>query len=92
VKQLQILIVRCLLLFYLSSSYLSSVHFHDNTLNSNSECKICIIVKNLSSGDTPTNQLYDLAYDGCYEPIVFYIKSVQKTILKGFNANAPPLS
>jgi len=92
VKQLKILIVRFLLFFYLTSSYLSAIHIHNNALKSNSECKVCIVVKNLSSGDTPTNQLYNLACDGCYEPIVFYIKSVQKTILKGFNANAPPLS
>jgi len=90
VKQFKTLLFRCLFLFYLTSSYFAATHFHDNSLNSNSDCKICIVVKNLNSGDAPVNNLDILACDGCYEPIAFHIKSVEKTILKGFNANAPP--
>ena len=91
-KQLKILIVRCLLFFYLSSSYLSAIHFHNKTFNPNSECKICIIVKNLNSGDGSAIASDSLFYIFNYEAIFFKIKRVQENILKGFNANAPPIS
>ena len=91
-KQLKIFIVRCLLFFYLSSSYLSATHFHNKTFNSNSECKICIIVKNLNSGDGLAIEPDSLFYIFNYKAIFFTIKRVQQNILKGFNANAPPLS
>jgi hypothetical protein len=90
-RYLKIVIIRYLLFFYLTSSYLSATHIHSKALKLNSECKVCIVVKNLNSGDTPTNQLYNLACDGCYEPIVFELETIQITLLKGFNANAPPL-
>jgi len=89
-KQFKIVFIRFLLFFYLTSSYLSAIHIHTDTLKSNSHCKVCIVVKNLHSGDAPIVFADDLACDGCYEPIAFHIKSVEKTILKGFNANAPP--
>lgn len=90
-KQFKILLVRYLLFFYLTSSYLSATHVHSDALASHNDCKVCIVVKNLNSGDVTIYQLDNPTCDGCYEPIVFQIERTPKRILKGFNANAPPL-
>jgi len=91
-KSIQTIIVRLLLFFYLSSSYLSATHTHKDTIETNSHCKICIIVKNINSGDLPNTQIDNLTYAYSYEPIIFKIQKTTKTILKGFHSNAPPLS
>jgi hypothetical protein len=52
-KSMKLIIVRVVLFFYLSSSYLSATHIHKNSLEHNSDCKICIVVKKLNSGDAP---------------------------------------
>jgi len=92
VKQFKIVFVRCLLLFYLSSSYLSATHIHTDALKSNSDCKVCIVVKNLNSGDVPTVLVDNLTCAYCYEPIAFKLENRKRILLKGFNANAPPRS
>ena len=91
-KQLKILIVRFLLFFYLSSSYLSATHIHYDALESHSDCKVCIVVKNINSGDVPNIEIehLDLLYG--YESIGYKLEKTNNIILKGFNANAPPLS
>ncbi|SFV62404.1 hypothetical protein MNB_SV-12-931 [hydrothermal vent metagenome] len=91
-KLIQTIVVRLLLLFYLSSSYLSATHIHKDTIGTNSHCKVCIIVKNLNSGDLPNTQIDNLSCSYNYEPIIFEIQKTIKNILKGFNSNAPPLS
>ena len=90
VKQFKIVLIRCLLFFYLTSSYLSATHIHHDVLESQSDCKVCIVVKNLNSGDSPTIEFDGLVYDFIYEPIAFILLKSKKNILKGFNANAPP--
>jgi len=92
VKQLQSLLVRCLLLFYLGSSYLSVNHFHKDPIKAGVDCKVCIIVKNLQSGDTPSLEPDTLISSYHDEPIVLTVKKATKRVLKGFNSNAPPLS
>ena len=91
-KSIQIMITRFLLVFYLSSSYLSATHIHHDTLEVHGDCKVCIVVKNLNSGDVPNTQPNNLTCIYCYEPIAIKIAKVKRSILKGFNANAPPLS
>ena len=90
-KNLNRFIVRCLLFFYFSSSYLSAIHIHNNALESHGDCKVCLLSKNLNSGDNPTPQLDNLTYDYGYEPIAFQREKTTKNILKGFDSNAPPL-
>ena len=90
-KSIQIIVIRLLLFFYLSSSYLSATHIHNDALETHSNCKVCIVAKNLNSGDFPNSQFDTLTYTYYYEPIIFDIKKTTKSILKGFNANAPPL-
>jgi len=91
-NSIKIIIVRLLLFLYLSSSYLSVTHIHNDGLTQQSDCKICIVVKNLNSADVPNDALAFLSCDFCYEPI--FSEEHQNTfkLLKGFNANAPPLS
>jgi hypothetical protein len=89
-KQFKIVFVRFLLLFYLTSSYLSATHIHNRSVVSHDDCKVCIVVKNLNSGDAPTVTIHDLTCENCYDPITFKLEKVKQSILKGFNANAPP--
>jgi len=91
-KSVQSIIIRFILLFYLTSAYLSATHIHTDAIESHNDCKICIVVKNINSGDIPNSEPETLDYLFNYEPIVYHIKENKKTILKGFNANAPPLS
>jgi len=89
-KQFKRLFVRCLLFFYFSASYLSATHIHSDALKSHDNCKICIVVKNLNGGDGTTPEVDNLVNSWKYEAITFEIKKIEETLLKGFNANAPP--
>ncbi|SFV56004.1 hypothetical protein MNB_SV-14-371 [hydrothermal vent metagenome] len=91
-KSIQTIVIKLLLFFYLSSSYLSATHIHNNATETNSHCKVCIIVKNINSGDLPNTQFDTFACSYTYEPILFELQKITKSILKGFNSNAPPLS
>lgn len=91
-KQIQRLIIRCLLFFYLTSSYLSATHIHNDSLEHHADCKVCLVVKNLHSGDAPNLDSGCLTCVGNYEIIVsFKNPLINTTIFKGFNATAPPL-
>jgi len=90
VKQFNVLLIRWLLFFYLTSSYLSATHIHKDALRSHADCKICIVVKNLHSADVPDDALALLPCDFCYEPILSEHHQNTIKLLKGFNANAPP--
>jgi len=90
-KKIDYFIVRLLLFFYLTSSYLSATHIHKDGLEHHPDCKICIITKNLHTGDTPNLDIGCLTCDCNYEMIVsFKNPLITITIFKGFNANAPP--
>jgi len=89
-KLFNILIIRFLLFIYLTSSYLSATHIHNDGLEQQSDCKVCLIVKNLNSSDVPNDALALLPCDFCYEPILSEEHQNTFKLLKGFNANAPP--
>ena len=91
-KSIQTIAIRFILFFYLTSAYLSATHIHTDAIKSHNECKICIIVKNLNSGDGLAIEPDSLFYTFNYESIFFKTKKAQQNIFKGFNANAPPLS
>ena len=84
-------IIRLLLFLYLTSSYLGATHFHHDALES-VDCKVHILVKNLNSGDTPTNTLELISCEGCFNAILFNESYFIFALNKGFNANAPPHS
>jgi len=83
-------IVHFLLFFYITSSYLGATHIHHDALVSYDDCKVCIVVKNLHSGDTPASVAL-LDVDSAFTHII-----ARKTlshvcqIPKGFDAHAPP--
>lgn len=83
-------IVRLLLFFYLTSSYLSATHIHNDALEHHADCKVCIVVKNLHGNNIPNLDLECLICDYYNEIISFETPLINITILKGFNANAPP--
>ena len=89
---MKIIFIRLLLFFYLSSAYLGATHIHNDALESSTDCKVCIVVKNLNSGDVLDTQIDTLVCNNCYEIIFFKVERVKRDILKGFHANAPPLS
>jgi hypothetical protein len=91
VKNLNRCILRCLLFFYLSSSYLSAIHIHNDALEPHNDCKVCLISKNLIDGNNQTPQFNTLPCNYCYEPIKFQREKSIKNISKGFDSNAPPL-
>jgi len=88
-KSMHILIVRLLLFFYLTSSYLSATHIDKNITQQHSDCKVCIVVKNLHAPDIPHSDIYTIN-DNYYEKIRFYQQIFTTILLKGFNSNAPP--
>ncbi len=88
-KRIHSFLLNAIVLFYLSSSFLSATHFHDDALEQD-DCKVCIVHKNLNSADVPTTSTLNLACEYCYETILFHTSTHAKSILKGFNANAPP--
>ncbi len=89
-KRVNIIIVRLLIFFYLTSSYLSATHIHHEVLTKHSECKVCIIVKNLHGADIPYIYHICLNCVNYYKPIIFKQKSIYLIQLKGFHSNAPP--
>ena len=84
------LLIRFLLLFYLSSSFLSATHIHKEYLTLHTDCKVCIVVKNLNSGDVPSFETLDfmLLFP---EKIVLFPKQFLSIVTnKGFFSHAPP--
>jgi hypothetical protein len=89
-KSMNLIIVRLLLFFYLTSTYLSATHIHKNSLEHNSDCKICIVVKKLNSGDAPAIEFNTIHTLNDYITPLFNQEPTTKIVLKGFNAQAPP--
>lgn len=91
-QQIQRFVIRLLLFFYLTSSYLSATHIHHNDVEHHSDCKVCIVVKNLHGGEAPNLDSKCLTCAAHYEMIASFQNPFINTILlKGFNATAPPL-
>ena len=84
------ILIRFLLLFYLSSSFLSATHTHKEQLTVHDDCKVCIVVKNLNSGDVPLFETLDFV-ELLPEQILLTPKQLQTTVVdKGFFSQAPP--
>ena len=84
------ILIRFLLLFYLSSSFLSATHIHTKPLAAHDDCKVCIVVKNLNSGDVPSFETLDFVVL-VPEEIVLRVKQFHSTATdKGFFSHAPP--
>jgi len=83
--------VRMLLFFYLFSSFISASHIHHDTGTSHDNCSVCIVVKNLHSGDiTPPLTLDNIIY--AYSTVTPWVEHYTLyTNLKYTHAQAPPL-
>ena len=90
-KHLQKSIIRLLLLFYLTSSYLSATHIHHEATLADGDCKVCIMVKNINSGDTPSLEAVTPLMT--VQAIVGVRKTqpIITTTQKGYFSHAPPL-
>ena len=84
------IVVRLLLFFYLTSTYLGATHIHHDGLESLTDCKVHVMIKNLNSADMPDVPFELLGCVGCFESIVFYGNYFVQPLYKGFNAQAPP--
>jgi|GEM_PF-1807360 len=84
-------IIRIIFFFYLSSSYLSASHIHNDELEHHGDCKVCLLVKNLHCGDIPALEVITVSDFFNNKSVLFYEKLCIKNIYKGFNAHAPPL-
>ena len=84
------LLIRFLLLFYISSSFLSATHIHKDPLTIHSDCKVCIVVKNLNSADVPLFETLDFVVL-LPEQILLTPKQLHSIVIdKGFFSHAPP--
>jgi len=83
-------VIHFLLFFYLFSSYLGATHIHHDALVPHDNCKVCVVVKNLHSGDIPEPGIMSAIWDTVSEQITFYETVLFFTVSKGFNAQAPP--
>ena len=84
------IVIRLLLFLYLTSSYLGATHIHHDALES-IDCKVHILVKNLNSGDMSNGLFELLGCDGCFESITFTLSYFIQSLIKGFDAQAPPI-
>ncbi len=81
-----------ILFFYITSSYLTATHIHKRAIQQHANCKVCIMAKNLHSGDIEVKDDISIFHTR-YSQIIFFTQNIiYQTILKGFNSNAPPIS
>ena len=78
------------ILLYISSSYLSVSHFHTDTNQSHTDCKICMVNSNLHDGDLPTSLSLFSIHRGYFEGFSLIQNFATVTIRKGFYSQAPP--
>ena len=90
-KSIQRIIIRYLLLFYLTSTYLSAIHIHNNALEQPNECKVCIVLKNLHGGDALPVECQGTDIFDHYSIVTFSKSHYSLFTDKGFNSQAPPL-
>jgi len=78
------------ILLYMSSSYLGVSHFHTDTKQSHTDCKICMVNINLHNGDLPTSSYLVSLPIGYFEHFSPIPNFATVTIRKGFYSQAPP--
>ena len=84
------ILLRFLLFFYLTSTYLGATHIHHDALESSLDCKVHVLVKNLNSADVPIFNEMFLECEGCYASIFYSSNAWVLSVYKGYNAQAPP--
>lgn len=90
-KHIKNRITRLMLFFYLISSYMGATHIHHKDFTVHSDCKVCIVVKNLHGNDiVDDNFLLDEVRNN-FEFQTLVNDILYATVIKGFNSQAPPL-
>jgi len=82
--------VRILLFLYFFSSFVSATHIHHDALESHTDCKVCLVVKNLHSADVPSSYTFESAFPYCLTVLALQNTYYVSQIIKGYNAHAPP--
>ncbi|HIP50950.1 MAG TPA: hypothetical protein EYG94_02580 [Campylobacterales bacterium] len=83
-------LLKLLLFFYLSFSYMGATHIHYDHEEHLDDCQICLIVNAFSDLDIPKNSLILSCTLCSYIIEVFNTTSVHTVHLKGYFSNAPP--
>ena len=83
-------IAKLLLLLYLFSSYLGATHIHKEAVASHTDCKVCVVVKNLHNGDTPASSTLPEVMWQPLQRVWLHGDAVTSLPNKGYNAHAPP--
>lgn len=88
---IKLFIIRILFLFYLSSSYLTATHIHDDGEDHFDACEVCVIVKHFHSADIPNEHIIISPLEYNHDEIRCHHISLVTHICKGFYSTAPPL-
>jgi len=86
-------ILKFLLLLYFTSSYISATHIHKQISNLQDSCKVHILIKNISGGDSSLLDNLHLLFDceRCENYNIYFDKFLTSYISKGYNSQAPPI-
>jgi len=84
-------ITRLLILFYLLGSFASATHFHKDTTEVHSDCKICLLSNAMHGGDVVAKPLLSVVLPRYVLPLNPLHVSHINPISKGFYSQAPPL-
>ena len=83
------MLIKFLLFFYLTSTYLGATHIHYKALES-VDCKVHVLVKNLNSADTPVVNEILFICEKCYNTLFYQGNDWIIRTFKGFHSQAPP--
>ncbi|WP_304543393.1 hypothetical protein [Sulfurimonas microaerophilic] len=86
------LISQIVLVFFLASSYLSASHVHLDNSCDDTDCDICIVVKNFQNISLDTSENSPVFIPFHYELIEPEISIALAVNFKGFFSTAPPAS
>ncbi len=77
---------------FLFASYVGATHIHtDDPFHTHSDCKVCVITKNVKDSDTPCVYVFSAKPAALFAPLTSKELFLRLTDLKGFNATAPPI-
>ncbi|MBU0632879.1 hypothetical protein KKA17_09545 [bacterium] len=77
---------------FIVATLLGAMHHHDD-FKSHSDCQVCTLQLNLSSGDIPTEPIYLQELSNYSEKIITEGKSLHVSFLiSNVNARAPPFN
>jgi len=77
-------------IFYFTAMLMSVAHFHKDLRVHHSDCKVCTLSQNLSGGDTPSTASVLPPVTFVSEEIVSIQHLIFLSLLKGYDALAPP--